>query len=101
MEKNETDIVLSTSLLQSLKELYPDFNLYFATQPEFFELLDENPYIHKVIQYTPQMENLLYLEGAGDKPGYFEIALSPSVGSQKFLTYPHNAKDKIAYELCM
>tara|TARA_R100000808_G_C2153995_1_gene164703 strand:- start:5127 stop:7040 length:1914 start_codon:yes stop_codon:yes gene_type:complete len=101
MEKNETDVVLSTAILKSLKKLYPDYNLYFATQPEFFELLDENPYIHKVIQYTPQMDNLLYLEGAGDRKGYFEIAFLPAIGSQKILNYPHNTKDKIAYELCM
>ena len=101
MEKNETDILLSTSLLKSLKGLYPDYNIYFATRPEFFELLDDNPYVHKTIQYLPQMENLLFLEGAGDKKGYFEVALLPSIGSQKILNYPHNAKDKIAYDLCI
>lgn len=100
MERNETDILLSTSLLKSLKNLYPDHNIYFATLPEFFELLDDNPYVHKTIQYLPQMENLLHLEGSGDKKGYFEVAFLPSIGSQKILSYPHNAKDKIAYDLC-
>jgi hypothetical protein len=101
MEKNQTDILMVTSLLKSLNKLYPQYNIYFATRPEFFELLDENPYIHKTIQYVPQMESLLFLEGAGEKKGFFEIAFLPSIGTQKVLNYPHNAKDKIAYDLCM
>jgi glycosyltransferase involved in cell wall biosynthesis len=101
VEKDETDILHASALLKSLSSLYPDYNIYFATRPEFFELLDGNPYIHKVISYLPQMENLLFLEGAGDQEGFFEIAFLPTIGSQKILSYPHNAKDKIAYDLCM
>ena len=101
VQKNETDILHATSLLPSLKTLYPKYNIYFATDVQYFELLDGNPDIHKVIPYTPQMENLLFLEGSSGNSGHFEVAFNPTIGSQKFLAYPHNSKDNIYYDLCM
>lgn len=91
------DVFLSTSLFQSIKEQYPDYNLYVATQKPNFEVLDGNPYVYKVIEYTPEFDNLLYLEGIGPHKGYFEIAFLPYVLTQRVLTYLHNGKTKIAY----
>ena len=91
------DIILSTSLFRSLKEQYPDHNLYVATQPQYHSLLEGNPHIYRMISYTPQMDDLLWLEGAGDHEGYFEIAFLPHLGTQRMLSYVHNGKDKIAY----
>ena len=45
------------------------------------------------------MDNLTWLEGAGDHNGYFEIAFLPYGNTQKFLTYLHNGKDKLAYDI--
>lgn len=95
------DVLLSTSLFKSIKEQYPDHNLYIATQPQFQEILEGIPYVHKVLNYVPQMDNLLWLEGTGDHEGFFEIAYLPYIGTQRMLNYVHNGKDKIAYkDLC-
>lgn len=99
MPESIGDIFLSTSLFKSIKELYPDYNLYVSVKQEYFELLDGNQYIHKVIPYIPQMDNLLWLEGQGKHKGYFEIAFLPYSNTQRFLTYLHNGKDKIAYDI--
>ena len=99
MPESIGDIYLSTSLFKSAKELYPDYNLYVAVKPEYFDILNGNPYIHKTLQYVPQMDNLTWLEGAGDHNGYFEIAFLPYGNTQKFLTYLHNGKDKLAYDI--
>ena len=93
------DIYLYTSLLEPIKETYPDYNIYFATKREYFEILEGNPFIHRIIEYSPQMDNLLWLEGKGSHNGYFEIAFLPHVGTQKVLNYTHNGKDKIAFDL--
>jgi hypothetical protein len=45
------------------------------------------------------MDQLLWLEGAGDHQGYFEIAFIPHVNTQRILTYIHNGKDRIAFDL--
>ena len=98
MPESIGDIYLSTSLFRSAKELYPDYNLYVAVKQEYFSILEANPYIHKVIPYIEQMDKLQWLEGQGDHEGFFEIAFLPYATTQRFLTYLHNGKDKIAYK---
>jgi glycosyltransferase involved in cell wall biosynthesis len=93
------DVFMVTSLFESFKEAYPDYNLYIATKQEYFEILIGNPYIHKVIPYIPQMDNLLWLEGAGDHKGFFEVAFLPHIGTQRILNYLHNGKDIIQFEI--
>lgn len=98
MPESIGDVFLSTSLFKSIKEQYPEYNLYVATKPEYFEVLEGNPYIHKTIQYISQMDSLVWLEGIGPHKGYFEIALLPYSQTQRFLTYLHNGKTNIAYK---
>lgn len=99
MPESIGDVFLVTSLFESIKETYPDHNLYFATKKEYFTVVEGNPYLHKVIQYIPEMDNLLWLEGYGSHEGYFEIAFLPHIGTQKVLNYLHNGKDKIAFDI--
>jgi glycosyltransferase involved in cell wall biosynthesis len=97
--ESEEDVFLSTSLFKSIKESYPDHNLYVATKPEYFEILNGNPHVHKVLQYMPQMDNILWLEGQGDHKGFFEIAFLPYIGTQRILDYLHNGKTNIQYSI--
>lgn len=99
MPESATDVFISTSLFKSLKEQYPDYNLYVATKPQFTNLLKGNEYVHRVIPYSPQMDNLLWCEGFGDHEGFFEVAYLPHLGTRKHLDYLHNGKDKIALDL--
>jgi len=97
--EDENDVFLSTSLFSSIKKNYPNHVLYVATKPEYFEVLDGNPYVDKVIPFMPQMENQIWCEGNKYSPGYFDIAFIPYVGTQKVLTYLHNGKDKIEFDI--
>lgn len=99
MPESIGDIYISTSLFESIKKQYPDKKLFVATNPQYFSILEGNPYVDKVIQYMPQMDQLLWLEGAGDHKGYFEIAFLPHIGTQRLFNYQHNGKDKIAFSL--
>lgn len=98
MPESIGDVFLSTSLFRSIKDQYPDYNLYVATKPEYFDILDANTYVHKVIQYISQMDSLPWLEGMSSHKGYFEIAFLPYSQTQRFLTYLHNGKTNIAYK---
>ena len=100
MPESIGDVYLTTSILPNIKKLYPDHNLYFATKEEYHEVLDGNPHVHKVIPYMREMENLIALEGQGEKEGSFEIAFLPFIGTQRNLNYMHNGKDKIQFDLC-
>ena len=93
------DIYMSTALFESIKKQYPDYNLYVSVKAEYKDILAGNPYVHKVLDYTPQMDQLLWLEGAGAYDGFFEIAFLPHIGTQRMLNYLHNGKTNIAYDL--
>jgi len=100
MPQSIGDVYLCTSLLKNIKEVYPEYNIYFATQEQYFEVLDGNPYIHKVLPYSQHMDALPSMEGQGEHKGYFEIAFLPFIGTQRMLNYMHNGKDKIQFDLC-
>jgi glycosyltransferase involved in cell wall biosynthesis len=97
--ENTEDVFMITSLFKSFKDVYPNYNLYIATKQEYFDIFNSNPFVHKVIPYIPQMENLLWLEGAGEHNGFFEIAFLPQIGTQKSINYIHNGKDVIQFDL--
>lgn len=94
MPQSAGDVLMVNSLLNNLKDLYPNHNIYFVTQPQFFELVNEHPAIHKLLPYSPIFDNLLFLEGQGSHEGYFEFAFLPFVTTQRHFTYQHNGKDR-------
>jgi len=93
------DVYMSTSLFPSLKEHYPDYNLYVATSQQYFGILEGNPHVHKVIPFSIEMEDIHKMEGAGDHRGYFEIAFLSYVNAQRISCYTHNGLDKISFNL--
>lgn len=93
------DILILNSLMENLKELYPEKNIYVFTKPEFYQMIEDNPSVHKVLAYQDNLQNILMLEGKGSHKGYFDIAFLPNVGTQKFLNYLHNGKDKTQFKL--
>lgn len=97
IEKSIGDIFICTSLFQSIKELYPEHDLYVATSPQYFQLLEGNPFVHKVIPFHPNMENEIFMTGAGNHNGFVDVLYTPSFVSQKQLNYL--SKDKIALNL--
>lgn len=97
MPESAGDVFMSTSLLPSIKKLYPDHNIYFATKQEYFDILDDNPFVFKKLIFNSFMENLLTMEGHAGGDGYFEIVFLPHVGTQKIFDYQHNGKDKIEF----
>lgn len=99
MPESAGDVYMATSLLPSIKKIYPEYNIYFSCKQEYINILNGNPYIHRIIPFVQQLENLMWLEGAGNHKGYFEIAFLPHIGTQRILNYLHNGKDKIEFNI--
>ena len=93
------DVLICNSLIGNLKKLYPDKDIYFITDPKFFPMINANPDIYKIIPFKAGIDNLLLLEGQGKHTGFFEMAFLPHVGSQRYLNYMHNGKQKHGFEL--
>ena len=99
MPESAGDIFMATALLQSINYRYPNYDLYFSTKKHFKDILNGNKYIHKWIEYTPEMDNLLLLEGHSKSDGYFDIAYLPHLQTQRMLSYLHNGEDKMDFEI--
>lgn len=93
------DVYLCTALFGSIKEMYPEYALYVATNQANFDVLKGNENIKKVIPYIPNMDQLILLEGQRGHGGYFDIAFLPHITTQRMLTYLHNGKDRIEFDI--
>lgn len=99
MPENTTDVFLSTSLFKSIKEQYPEHDLYLATKQEFFSMVVGNPYVHKLIPYIPLMNDLFWAEGIKEHSGHFDICFLPHISTRQNIDYTHNGLDKIAFDI--
>lgn len=93
------DIVLATSLLESLSENYPDHNIYFACMPQYFEILEGHPLIYKTIPYYGVMDACVNMEGNANWPGLFDLCFMVTILSQRCWNFVHNGKSRIAFDL--
>jgi glycosyltransferase involved in cell wall biosynthesis len=88
--ESATDVLLVNSLLKSLQNKHKGYNIYIFTKPEFFVYIEDSPYIHKCLEFSPSIENPQILEGGGPNKGYFEYAYFPHATTQKFPCFIHN-----------
>ena len=99
MPRSAGDVLCSTSLLRSIKELYPECTLHFTTQKTYFDILKNNPHVDEVIEYQPSMNSIFNSEGRAEDKGEYEIAYLPFINSQLVINYQHNNHTKIAYPI--
>ena len=91
MKESGGDIFIATSLLKGLSDLYPDVEIYFACDGKFHQILDGNPYIHKVLHYHSAMEQEMFVMN------YVDYYLHPAITTQRQLAYL--TRDKIGLDL--
>ena len=48
------DVLMTTRCLQGVKKKHGDLPLYYMTQSKFFDILKDNPYIDKLIDWNPK-----------------------------------------------
>jgi glycosyltransferase involved in cell wall biosynthesis len=97
--KSETDVFLINSLMKNLKTQYPEYNIYIFTQEEYFQYIEDSPYVYKCLRYSDVLENIVLLEGAGSHKGFFEMAFHPHTTTQKNVCYLHNGINKNQFSL--
>lgn len=99
MPESAGDVLWINSLMDNLKTLYPEHDIYVFTKPQFMDYIEDHPSVHKVLPYSQQIDNLHALEGRGEHQGFFDIAFLPHYGTQRFHNYHHNGIDKTQLEL--
>ena len=93
------DIFLCTSLLPSMKKNYHEYEIYFACKKQYQDILDGNPYIEKVLDYIPIMENQIVMEGTSRWSGLFDISIMATILTQRHINYLNNDQTRIMFDL--
>jgi len=83
MPEGELDLFVSTSLFDSIKELYPEHDLYVACQPSLKTFIFGNDNIHKVLDWNDEFNNFSNVKDEnGDE--LFEVIYTPSLNKNNF-----------------
>lgn len=99
MPENEEDVIISSALLPSIKQEYPDHNIYYFTKPQYFDLISSNKFVHKILNYCDKMDDPYFFEGRGNQKKYFEFAYIPYLETRKYLNFTKNNKDNIQFDV--
>ena len=100
MPESAGDVFLSTSLLRSMQDTYPGYNIYVATREEYVMLLDENPYVYKILLWQDCMVAQAIMMGSASWKGFFNVFFTPFINTQtEYMNYIRNGEDKIALDL--
>ena len=99
MPEHEEDVFMSLSVVKSLKQLYPDHDIYFFTAKNHFPLIDESSDIYKVCEFYNEMDDCFYFEGKADEEGLFDMAFLPWLETKRALNYTRHGRDKLQFDL--
>ena len=100
MPQSAGDVFLSTSLFRSMQDTYPEYNIYVATRLEYTSLLEDNPYVYKVLLWQDCMAAQAIMMGSSEWKGFFNVFFTPfTVTQTEYMNYIRNGQDKIAFDL--
>jgi glycosyltransferase involved in cell wall biosynthesis len=99
MPEHEEDVFMSLSVVKSLKQLYPDHDIYFFTAQKHFPLIDESSDIYKICEFYNEMDDCFYFEGKADEEGLFDMAFLPWLETKRALNYTRHGRDKLQFDL--
>jgi hypothetical protein len=90
MKESLGDTIISLSLLEGIRNQYPDHNIVVSTDPKYFEVFIGCDFIDKTIPFHPQLEQELFVIGAGNDKNIADVFIMPTVSTQKHLNYLSN-----------
>ena len=94
MPEAEKEVYLCTSLLDSIKKLYPKHDIYFCTKNEYFNIVLANENVYRIIPFHDKMFNNIQKFQKDDlfKMIYVPQAFDPN--------YSFMGNKKMEYSLC-
>ena len=89
MPETAGDILVSTAIIAKLHEQYPAASIYFATQKRYFSLLEGNPHIKQVFEYSEALANYRVPEPFGPSHGFVDLCFCPFFVTQRMPHWIH------------
>ena len=99
MPEGAMDVFLSTSLFKSIKEQYPDYNLYVQLKGILSAPKGQRTYIQSFRLFSRNGGPVMGRRRGRAQGVFFEISFLPHFGTRKNLDYLHNGKDKIGFDI--
>ena len=90
MKESLGDTIMSLSLLEGIRNQYSDHNIIVCTNPQYFEVFTGCDFVDKIIPFHPQLEQELFVIGAGNDKKIADVFIMPTVATQKHLNYLSN-----------
>lgn len=78
MPETAGDVLLSTAVLPVILEKHPGAHIYFATKPQYFDILKNNSCVFKVIPYDDALLDYIAMSQM------FDIPFTPHFYTQKY-----------------
>lgn len=76
MPMSAGDVYCSTAVINALKNKYPDYNIYFATEEKYSSILKNNKDIYKILRYENWMTDVSLCENI------FDLVFTPNLAIQ-------------------
>jgi hypothetical protein len=100
MPDSQLEIFMLSGMLESIKDKYPENNIYVAINEKFQDLILGNPFVHKVIPYIPPMDDITSMERNEEtNSGFFEIVFPFQLITQKLNLFHHQRENKIDFNI--
>jgi ADP-heptose:LPS heptosyltransferase/glycosyltransferase involved in cell wall biosynthesis len=89
MPMSAGDVYLATGLLGPLRHKHPDCDIFFATSPQYRQIVEGHAFIHQVIDFQPWMTDV------GTCEDLFDHVYTPNLGVQmKFSNWVHRGEGR-------
>lgn len=93
MPHHAEDVFMSTATVNSLKEKYPQHDIYFFTKRMYYDLVDNCENIHKICEYSEGMDfDCFSFIGRADKEGLFDLAFFPHKETKNSYDYMNHGR---------
>lgn len=83
MPEGEVDMFVSTGLFASIKEIYPDHNLYVACNNNLKNIIFGDENVHKVLEFNDELNTAANLKDENGED-FFEVIYTPSLNKNNF-----------------
>jgi glycosyltransferase involved in cell wall biosynthesis len=92
MPQTAGDVLVSTAVIDKLKEKYSDASIYVATEKRYFGILKGNPNVHGIVEYNGALENYRASEPFGPSAGFVDLCFCPYIVTQRIPHWIHGGQ---------
>jgi glycosyltransferase involved in cell wall biosynthesis/ADP-heptose:LPS heptosyltransferase len=92
MPQTAGDLLVSTAILDKLKEVHPEASIYVATEKRYFGVLKDNPNVKGMVEFNGVLDNYRASEPFALSKGFVDFCFNPYIVTQRLPHWIHGGK---------